>query len=162
MRSAIERRWPTVEAPQARRRTHGRPTAGAPREWTWVHRFAAPAPSGLTKTLDTGRARVVDEARFVRVSVDFRRRLRSVPPVRCRRCHGPCLSPAQIAEQLRRLREDARRNAAELEPVEDGSPRMVAERDYIDIAHEQLASELEGICTACWFAGAEPDKRWVN
>jgi hypothetical protein len=76
-----------------------------------------------------------------------------------------CLSPAQVAEQLLELRKDALRNAAELEPDDDDkSPiaRLLAERDYMDAAHEQLANELRGICSACWLADAEPAKRPMN
>jgi hypothetical protein len=37
-----------------------------------------------------------------------------------------------------------------------------AERDYLEIAQEQLASEFDGICKACWVTASEPDKRWMN
>jgi len=84
--------------------------------------------------------------------------------VSCKVCQGTCFSPEWVAEQMRRLGEDARRYAADTEPAEDAgsSRRWMAERDYIRLSLEQLASELEGVCTACWLLSSEPAGKWLN
>lgn len=87
-----------------------------------------------------------------------------VTSVKCRFCGGSCFSPAGIADQLRRLAADAHHYAAEVEPedVVDGALRLEAERTYLELAHRQLANELDGICTACWLMGAAVDRKWIN
>jgi hypothetical protein len=51
---------------------------------------------------------------------------------------------------LRRLRRDAERAAAEHEPTSDRAQQLEAELDYVDVAVDQIASELEGVCSECW------------
>jgi hypothetical protein len=65
---------------------------------------------------------------------------------------------------MRRLGEDARRYAADTEPAEgpESPARIDAKRAYLKLAHEQLASELDCICTACWLGVGEPDKKYLN
>ena len=96
--------------------------------------------------------------------IDFAPRLMCCPLVRCKVCHGTCFSPQRVAEQLRRLIRDARLYAADTEPDDDacGERRIEAERTYLELAHEQLANELDGTCTACWLMRTDHDKTCIN
>lgn len=72
---------------------------------------------------------------------------------------------AQVIDQLRRLSDDAWRYAADAEPNDLGGGarrRAEAERTYVMLTHEQLANELEGLCTACWMTVAAAERTWLH
>jgi hypothetical protein len=82
----------------------------------------------------------------------------------CKRCGGALLSRDHLAHVLRRLRPDAERAAPDLEASDDPLLRRLAEDHYLDVGIEQVASELDGVCSACYFDDQlenEP-KRWTN
>jgi hypothetical protein len=68
----------------------------------------------------------------------------------CKRCGGKLMSREELARLLRRLRRDARDAVDEHEPATDPLQRLQAEVDYIEVAVDEVASELEGVCSECW------------
>jgi hypothetical protein len=80
------------------------------------------------------------------------------------------MSPERVADQLSRLREDARRAARAMEPGDEPLPLAQAEADYIDTGLLQLAAELRGICTVCtlgeemngFLEDGRGGRRWLN
>jgi hypothetical protein len=68
----------------------------------------------------------------------------------CKRCGGSLKSREDLARALRHVRRDAEAAVSEHEPTQDPVQRLEAELDYVEVAIDQIAGELEGVCSECW------------
>lgn len=73
----------------------------------------------------------------------------------CSRCGRQLKSRAELAEILERVRDDARAAVSEHEPTDDRAQGLEAEADYVDVAIDQVVSELKGVCSECWEGPAD-------